>query len=444
MHIFPQLRKLESKYQKELAVIGVHSAKFPAERETENVRMAILRYEIGHPVINDEQFKVWQSFACRAWPTLIFLDPEGRVIGKHEGEIPYDAFDRLLEAMVKEYSATGILDLRPLDFRPEPQEKMPLSFPAKVVADESRDRLFISDSNHNRIIETTLDGEVLHTIGGITPGLEDGDYVVAAFDHPQGMALDGNALYVADTENHAVRKIDLEDKYVETLTGTGQQGPFGNTGGKLKDVSLNSPWDLTIHDGVLYIAMAGSHQLWSLDQSANRVVPHAGSGREDISDGPLRSAALAQPSSITNDGQKLYFVDSETSSVRTADIALDGRVTTIVGKGLFEFGDADGIGEEVRLQHPLGLCLYEGVLYLADAYNHKIKKLYPNTRAAMSFLGSGSSGIEDGTGAEASFFEPGGLSVAHGKLFIADTNNHAIRVANLGTGAVTTLEITGL
>ena len=123
MHIFPQLRKLESKYQKELAVIGVHSAKFPAERETENVRMAILRYEIGHPVINDEQFKVWQSYACRAWPTLIFLDPKGRVIGKHEGEIPYDAFDRLLEAMVKEYTTTGVLDLRPLDFRQEPQEE---------------------------------------------------------------------------------------------------------------------------------------------------------------------------------------------------------------------------------------------------------------------------------------------------------------------------------
>ena len=444
MHVFPQLRKLESKYQKELAVIGVHSAKFPAERETENVRMAILRYEIGHPVINDEQFKVWQSYACRAWPTLVFLDPAGRIIGKHEGEIPYDAFDRLLEAMVKEYTTAGVLDLRPLDFRPEPQEKMPLSFPGKVVADESRDRLFISDSNHNRIIETSLDGEVLQTIGGVTPGFEDGDYVIAAFDHPQGLALEGNALYVADTENHAVRKVDLEDKYVETLTGTGQQGPFGNTGGELKDVSLNSPWDLTLHHGVLYIAMAGSHQLWYLDQSAKKVAPHAGSGREDISDGPLRSAALAQPSGITNDGQKLYFVDSETSSVREADFALHGGVTTIVGQGLFEFGDVDGVGQEVRLQHPLGICLYKGVAYLADAYNHKIKKLYPNTRAVMNFLGSGSRGFENGPGAEAAFFEPGGLSAAHGKLFIADTNNHAIRVADLDTGAVTTLEIKGL
>ena len=66
MHLFPQLRKLEKKYEKELAVIGVHSAKFPTEQETESVRMAILRYEIGHPVINDSQFKVWKSYACRA------------------------------------------------------------------------------------------------------------------------------------------------------------------------------------------------------------------------------------------------------------------------------------------------------------------------------------------------------------------------------------------
>ena len=346
--------------------------------------------------------------------------------------------------MVKEYDAKGLMDRRPLDYRLESLEGAPLSFPGKVLADEASERLFISDSNHNRIVQTTLEGEVVQTIGGVTPGFQDGDFVLAAFDHPQGMALEGDLLYIADTENHAIRKVDLAQGYVEILTGTGQQGPFGNAGGKLKDSALNSPWDLTLHQGVLYIAMAGPHQLWSLAQSENRVAPYAGSGREDIADGPLSSAALAQPSGITNDGHKLYFADSETSSIRTADLDRNGRVNTIVGQGLFEFGDVDGTGPEVRLQHPLGICWHDGVLYVADAYNHKIKKVYPNTQAAMTFLGTGERGSQDGPGNEATFYEPGGVSVASGKLYVADTNNHAIRVADLATGKVTTLVIRGL
>lgn len=444
MHVFPQLRKLEKKYEKELAVVGVHSAKFPAERETENVRMAILRYEIGHPVINDSEFKVWQSYGCRAWPTLMFIDPEGKIIGKHEGEIPYDAFDQLLSAMVLNYEAADVLDRTPLDYRLEQPPEGALSFPGKVLADEQRDRLFISDSNHNRILQTTLEGEVTQVIGGITPGFQDGDFVVAAFDHPQGMALRNNILYVADTENHAVRRVYLHDKYVDTMAGNGNQGPFGNQGGSLGEVGLNSPWDLTVHRGTVYAAMAGYHQLWALDELTLRAVPHAGSGREDIHDGPMRSAALAQPSGITNYRKRLYFVDSETSSIRMADMSLSGRVTTIVGRGLFEFGDVDGMGTEVRLQHPLGLCLHDGVLYVTDAYNHKIKKIFPENRASFSFLGSGEAGFDDGIGSSATFFEPGGISAAHGKLYIADTNNHAIRVAGIGSGEVRTLEITGL
>ena len=444
MHIFPQLRKLEKKYEKELAVVGVHSAKFPAEKETENVRMAILRYEIGHPVINDSEFRVWQTYGCRAWPTLVFIDPHGKVIGKHEGEIPYEAFDKLLSAMVSNYDSADILNRQPLDYRLEQTPEGALSFPGKVLVDELRDRLFIADSNHNRILQTTLEGEVTQVIGGVTPGFEDGDFVVAAFDHPQGMALRSNILYVADTENHAVRRVYLNDGYVDTMAGNGEQGPFGNPGGSLGEVGLNSPWDLTVHRSTVYAAMAGSHQIWSLDELTARAGPHARSGREDIHDGPMRSAALAQPSGITNDMRLLYFVDSETSSVRTADISLSGRVSTIVGRGLFEFGDVDGMGTEVRLQHPLGLCMYEGVLYVADAYNHKIKKVYPENRASFSFLGSGEVGFEDGVGSAATFFEPGGVSAAHGKLYIADTNNHAVRVADLGSGEVRTLEIRGL
>ena len=112
MHIFPQLRKLEQKFANELAVVGVHSAKFTAEKETDNIRNSILRYQIEHPVVNDADFGVWQQYAVRAWPTLMFINPEGKVIGKHEGEIALDALDDVLTEMISEYDAEELMSDR--------------------------------------------------------------------------------------------------------------------------------------------------------------------------------------------------------------------------------------------------------------------------------------------------------------------------------------------
>ena len=444
MHVFPQLRKLEHKYRNELAVIGVHSAKFTSEQDTDNLRQAVLRYELEHPVINDGQFAVWRQYSGRAWPTLIFIDPQGKIIGKHEGEITFEDFDPVLARMVEEFDEKGILDRTPLHHRMEEVGKSVLAFPGKVLADEATDRLFISDSNHNRIIVSTLDGEVRQVIGSGEAGLSDGDFRVASFDHPQGMALDGDVLYVADTENHAIRRVDLAGGKVATVAGTGRQARgFGN-GGDALSTDLSSPWDLALHGGILYIAMAGIHQLWSLDPEAGQVRPYAGNGREAPVDGPLLSASLDQPSGITTDGNVLYFADSEASAIRTADLSDSGRVGTIVGQDLFVFGDVDGTGDAVRLQHPIGIHYHEGVLYIADTYNNKVKRVFPQTRSVLTMLGTGEPGYLDGEANEALFHEPGDVSVATGKLYVADTNNHAIRVVDLDTGEVSTLELRGL
>ena len=446
MHVFPQLRKLEEKYADEIIVVGVHSAKFTAEKDTNNVRKAILRYDIEHPVANDSDFAIWQTYTVRAWPTLMFVNPQGKIIGKHEGEITFDAFDGVIAEMIQEFDEQGQIDRRPLKFKLEKEKEWerPLSFPGKVLADAASDRLFIADSNHNRIVVASLDGNVTQIIGSGERGLTDGGFDKAAFNDPQGMALDGDVLYVADTKNHAIRKIDLAGGQVQTIAGTGEQATAFHDGGEGPSTSLNSPWDLELHGGILYIAMAGFHQLWRLDLKAQEVRPHAGSGRERIVDGPMASAQLAQPSGIVTDGSKLYFTDSETSAVRSADIDPNGRVETIVGLDLFTFGDVDGIGDEVRLQHTLGIDMHEGVLYITDSYNNKIKKIFPATRGAATLLGSGEPGHKDGQGKQAEFHEPGGISIANGKLYIADTNNHAIRIADLESDDVSTLELKGI
>ena len=444
MHVFPQLRKLERKYRDELAVVGVHSAKFTSEKETENLRKAVIRYELEHPVVNDSDFQVWSQYSCRAWPTLMFLDPLGKVIGKHEGEITFEDFDPLIQEMVQEFDGMGVLDRSPLSHAVEREPGSPLSFPGKVLADEALGRLVISDSNHNRVIVATLEGDVEAVVGSGEAGLCDGGFSEASFDHPQGVALDGDTLYVADTENHAVRRVDLAAKRVDTMAGTGRQARAYRQGGAPRTSDLSSPWDLWLHDGVLFIAMAGVHQLWSLDLRGQVIGPYAGNGREAPVDGALLAASLDQPSGITSDGRKLYFADSEASAIRSADLSPGGRVDTIVGQGLFVFGDVDGTGDEVRLQHPQGIDHHDGILYVADTYNNKVKRLFPNTRSVISFAGTGEPGHRDGEGAEAAFHEPSGVSVAAGRVFVADTNNHAVRTVDLETGVVSTLELRGV
>ena len=464
MHIFPQLRKLERKYASELVVVGVHSAKFPTEKETDSLTAAVRRCELEHPVINDAEFQVWQQYSCRAWPTLMFIDPLGNVIGKHEGELTFEQFDTLMSGMVAEFDELGIMQRSPMPTTPPPGPQNDLSFPGKVLADEPGGRLFIADTNHNRIIVSSFDGDVQQVIGAGEEALIDGPLAQSAFNHPQGMAIDGDILYVADTENHAIRRVDLRAGQVETIAGTGEQG-YDRTGGQPgRSTSLSSPWDVALHNDVVYIAMAGIHQLWSLDLETGIVGPYAGSGREAITDGPLATSALAQPSGITvgsdgSGGERLYFADSETSAIRNCDLppfnsppqggSSGGAVRTLIGLGLFEFGDVDGDDFRVRMQHPIGIAHHVsedggGVLYVADTYNHKIKRVLPKTRSAFTVAGTGSPGHVDGPFAQARFSEPSGLSIAKGKMYIADTNNHAIRVANMETGEVATLELVGL
>jgi DNA-binding beta-propeller fold protein YncE len=443
IHIIPDLKKLEAKYANQLVVIGVHSAKFQNEKETENIRRIILRYEIEHPVYNDSEYAVWQSYGVRAWPTQVLIDPAGYVIGGVSGEGNYDVIDQTVAKVIDEFRKKGELNEEPLKLVLERAKvgELPLAFPGKILADANGDRLFIADSNHNRIVVTKLDGTLLDTIGTGDAGAADGAFDKATFYRPQGMALTGDNLYVADTENHLIRRVDLKTRTVETVAGTGQQSREYFKSGPARSVALSSPWDLQLVGRVLYIAMAGPHQIWKMDLDKNEVSTFAGSGREARLDGPLSQAGFAQPSGIASDGKTLYVADSESNIIRAIDIA-GGTVKTLVGGDLFEFGDVDGSGDDVRLQHPLGLLSYGDKLLIADTYNHKIKELDPKREKVTTLFGTGKPGQADG--ASTSFYEPGGLAVAHDKLYVADTNNHAIRVVDLKTKQASTLRINGL
>jgi thiol-disulfide isomerase/thioredoxin len=460
MHILPELHKLEQAWPKNLVVIGVHSAKFAAEQETANIREAIQRYNIEHPVINDSRHELWALFNVNVWPTVVLIDPEGYAVWGTTGEITSEEVDKVIRGRIAYYRQRKQLDETPLRFALERRTAAatPLCFPGKVIADSASGRLFIADSNHNRIVAAKLDGTLLEVIGSGVAGKSDGDFTTAQFNQPQGMALRGNMLYVADTENHEIRRVELARRKVATIAGTGRQAREPAAPIRLPEprrVPLSSPWDLLLHGDDLYIAMAGCHQIWRMRLDGTAAVLYAGNGFEDIVDGPMLplraltpgTASFAQPSGLATDGKWLFVADSEGSSIRAVPLGRRADVRTVVGTSqlpearLFTFGDVDGPPGVARFQHPLGLAYYRGAIYVADTYNHKIRVVDPASGTTRTLAGTGRAGHSD---QPAAFYEPGGLAVAAGKLFVADTDNHLVRVVDLATERVSTLTIAGL
>ena len=455
LHVIPVLEQVETKFADEVVVIGVHSAKFDNEGETENLRQIVKRYGIHHPVINDNEFAVWRAYGARAWPTIVVINPRGDWIVRQSGEIPFEVFDSYLSAMIEYFDGLDedLIDRTPLQLALEGagDPGTPLLFPGKALADVAGGRLFIADSSHNRIVIADLESyEVIDIIGSSARGYEDGAFDNTTFDKPQGMALSGESLYIADVNNHAIRVADLVSRTVSTVAGNGMMGvqriPFGIPVADPLAVSLRSPWDLEFDDeGKLHIAMAGTHQLYIYEPEIAALYPSVGNGREaNLNDVSLANTELAQPSGLYYAGEgKLYFADSESSTIRLADFEND-LVTVVSGtteNDLFDFGDIDGALGVNRLQHALGIeGASNGDLYIADTYNSRIKVIRAGETATETVFGlGGAGGYADGDAATAQFDEPGGLSYADGILYVADTNNHAIRMIDLEAGTVETL-----
>jgi DNA-binding beta-propeller fold protein YncE len=277
------------------------------------------------------------------------------------------------------------------------------------------------------------------------PGHKDGAFDKAQFDDPQGMAVHGDTVYVADRKNNCLRQLDLKAQTVKTIAGTTQTFTLPKT----PRAMACTPWDVWLADERLFVAMSGSHQIWVLDLKRHTFTPFAGDQSEDLKDGPRRAAKFAQPSGLTSDGRNLYVADAEVSAVRQVPMNGEGQVGTLVGRGLFVFGDRDGPGQvadaaprattEALLQHCVGVAYNDGKVYVADTYNSKIKTIDLGSGTVATFLGGATK-----QGEAPVLNEPTGLSIADGKLYVADTNAHRIRVVDLKTKDVKTLELSGV
>ncbi len=402
LHVLPELAAVEARFAgRPVRVIGVHSAKFPMEEELDAVRRAVERQGLRHPVVHDPDHDLWEAYAVKGWPTLVLLDTQGRIAWRQSGEVDRDTLTALITRELDEAAEAGLPVGIPTAEAPVPEPAATaLRFPGKLAIypptgaqEQGADpftgagRLYIADTGHHQIIEARLElardgwpvARVLRRFGSGAPGLADGSAETARFCAPQGMDRTGDSLYVADTGNHALRSIDVNTGEVRTLAGTGVLGRAGDSSG-----ALRSPWDVAAGgpeagaanpgQEIVFVAMAGAHQIWVYVPSTGRFSPFVGSGQEAHVDGPPAKAALAQPSGLELYGRYLFFADSEVSSVRFLDLQ-DRQVGTLVGQGLFDFGDQDGKGEDVLLQHPLDVAVAGGRVWVADTYNHKIKSI---------------------------------------------------------------------
>ncbi|XP_011498038.1 PREDICTED: NHL repeat-containing protein 2 [Ceratosolen solmsi marchali] len=489
MHILPDLDALEKRFsvQDGLVVIGVHSAKFVNERDSSKIMSAVQRYNIGHPVVNDAKLSMWRDIGIVCWPSLVMLGPKGQPLFVLVGEGHKEELFLYTKVALKYFMSLKQIskEIIPLKLAQHilPMHKGSLLFPGKIhtFQDEFGEKLVISDTGNNRILVMEKDGKVEHVIGGYSPGFQNGDFETARFNAPQGVCAFNNNIFVADNENHAIRQINLEEKMVTTIAGTGHQGR-DYIGGKIgKEQELSSPWDVSIYehdqDGiivpVLLIAIAGTHQIWALfledtiwwkkkQYKAGTCASIIGNGREaNRNNSYPHAASLAQPSglAVAQELKSVFFADSESSTIRKVCLD-DGKVLPVCGAdnnptNLHSFGDQDGQKYSAKLQHPLGIAWnsFDKMIYIADTYNHKIKKTdvegncvtlcgrkkpsKMNTVSSFSMKSllkvmknTNESLVENIT---FQFDEPSGLALnKNGNvLYVTDTNNHCIKAIDL-------------
>lgn len=427
LHTFPTLRHVEERFPDELVVIGVHSPKFDAERDIDNLAHALARHDIRHPVIHDPDLVLWSEYCVRAWPTLVLIGPDGHILGQLAGEPDRRRLCGGIGCMLQAWRDDGLLNADRLALAPIDDAGGKLRFPGKIRAvpglDGAPPMWAVADTGHHQVALFDDAGREVRRFGCGSAGFMDCGAEGSAFDGPQGLVAGPNGmLYVADTGNHAVRRIDLATGDVLTLAGTGRRGTALPTAPKpTHETDLASPWDLEIHGNRLFFANAGTHQLGEIDLAALTTRALAGSGAEDIADGPALHAQLAQPTGLALDdaGAMLYFVDSETSAVRRLSLSGMPLVTTLSGRGLFDFGHINGDFPLARFQHPMDLAWWNGDVVVADSYNGAIR--------VMDLSESRVRDLDLAADSAAPTGEPTGI-VAAGpdRLLVSDTNRHRV------------------
>ncbi|GIX36448.1 MAG: hypothetical protein KatS3mg126_2227 [Lysobacteraceae bacterium] len=412
-NLLADLELIATRHADGLTVVAVHTPKFDAERDPRIPLKAINRLGSRLPVAHDRLFLLWQHYEVRAWPTVVLIDPEGRVDGRFVGDDQGSAIERGILGLLERTGAEARQFGPPVQgFRPEP--RTPLSFPSGIVV--GTHRLYVADTGHHRVLECSHDGRVLRSFGSGNPGYVDGHANESSLSRPQGLHLGREGLFIADTGNHSVRRVNLLSGEVSTVIGTGQRRqPEQGLGSTPTTTALDSPFAVTGSREKIWVSLAAGNQIVELDQMEQRMRILVGNGRLGLADGGGEHAMLAQPAGLALWQQSLLVADSAASAIRSVHLA-GGQVHTLTGRGLFEFGSEDGPRQAALLQHPQGVALdaEKSVLWIADTYNNQIRYLRLDGGQLHSQV------------LEWVLHEPAAVALGANALWIANTNAHEV------------------
>jgi DNA-binding beta-propeller fold protein YncE len=414
-----ELQALRARFPHRLRAFAIHVPRFEYERNARRVMKRANRHGITLPLALDEDWVAWQHFGVRAWPTVVLVDEAGHVQARMEGNAFFVDLEKRLQdhADAVDESDTSV----PRHVR-EPD--MPLRFPVGLAV--TSQYLYVADSGHHRILECNHAGRILRTFGSGDAGHFDGDSSHAAFHSPHGLSLLREMLYVADTGNHAVRRINLRTGDIDTLVGNGRRGtPKEGPVGDPRGMSLDSPRAVAATNEQLHIALAGDNRIWSYDFARGAMIPRAGNGKLDVKDGPGNTASFAQPVALAAVQQTVYVCDAAGSAIRSL-ATRDNLVQTLLGQGPFAFGHVDGPRNIAQLQDPQAIALDPDapLLWIADAGNDRLRSLR---------LGGGDLTTHM---LPQPLHGPSGLAVGAGAVWIADTDAHSVLRVDPKTGAV--------
>lgn len=446
IHALADMETLMQMYgAKPFQVVGVHSPKFFNEREGRNVRAAVIRHGITFPVIVDKSYALWKKYGIKAWPTYIVIGSGGGVVGRLAGEKRLKLLEPIIKQALKRGKKKKTLTKQRFVSQPPKYPGTLLSFPCKMALDEKNQRLYIADSGHHQVVEAqlldTAKAKIVSRIGTGKRGFTNGDYSAASFSMPMGLAFHNGLLYVADMDNHAIRVVDTASKKVTTFAGDGTFGEFGKP---------NSPGAVIVHDNTLYVAMSGGHQLWKASLAGEtkgetgELELYVGNGYENFIDGSALGSSLARPAgfAVDGEGKRLFFVDADVSALRVVSLA-DDSVKSLIGEGMFKYGFKDGELAQAQMQFPLAAAYAENKVYLADTFNHALRMADLKEGKIYTLLWSSEDKkhlVNNGTKtSQPPLNEPGGLLLRGNMLYIADTNNHKIHVYDIEKRTLQTL-----
>ena len=319
--------------------------------------------------------------------------------------------------------------------------------PSGVALDGSGN-LYIADTSNYRVRKVDAMTGNISTVAGTGTGGFGGDGGAAAsatLSFPYGVALDSSGnLYIADSFDNRIRRVDATTGNISTVAGTGTSS-FSGDGGAAASATLNSPRGVALDSsGNLYIADGGNQRIRRVDAATGNISTVAGTGTfGPIGDGgAATSASLSSPSGVALDGSgNLYIADALDFRIRRVD-ATTGNISTVAGTG-GGFGGDGGAATAARLWVPEGVALDgSGNLYIADTGNHRVRKVDTSGNISTT-AGAGASG-DGGAAASATLSNPHGVALdGAGNLYIADRLNHRVRRVDAATGTISTAAGTG-